>query len=208
MLKPWALPLVVVALLVPLGMGLVAFGPQGMVFAAVIVALALVIIVSLPRRGRRIEVAQSDDARHHVLVVTVAPIREPRLAERIAHHVERSRDGDGGAERDPDVLVLVPALNTALAHWAADVRGARATAARRLEVSLDRLRWAGLEARGAVGDSNPVLAIEDALREFPVDEVLVVAAEGEGGDLAAELRERLDQPVGKLAPGGRLSVVG
>lgn len=199
--KPWTLPLIVVALLVPPAVGLVVFGPQGMVFAAVVVGVALVIVASRPRRGRPIEVAPGD-GRRHVLIAANEAIDDSRLAERIVRRVEREGgeraggDGDGDAE----VLVVAPALNPRLAHWAVDVKDARADAARRLETSLARLRWAGLEAHGSVGDSNPVLAIEDVLREFPADEVLVIAGEATDGDLATELRQRLDRPVTAMPP--------
>jgi hypothetical protein len=193
--KPWMLPLIVVALIAPIAIGLAVLGPQGMVFAALLVGVALVILVSRPRRGRPIEVAASDDGRHHVLVAATKAIDQPGLAESIAHHVERER-----RERDADVLILAPALNAPLDKLAVDVANARAAAARRLETSLDRLRRAGLEARGSVGDSNPMLAIEDALREFPADEILVVAGAETDGELASELRQRLDRPVEALAP--------
>ena len=32
---------------------------------------------------------------------------------------------------------------------------------------------AGLKARGEVGDSDPNVAIEDALRQFPADEIII-----------------------------------
>jgi hypothetical protein len=112
------------------------------------------------------------------------------------------RSGGGwDSDAEADVLVVSPALNPLLPHWAADVSAARADAARRLETSLERLRWAGVDAHGSVGDSNPMLAIEDALREYPADEVLVVAGERADGDLTSELRRRLDRPVEAMAPG-------
>jgi hypothetical protein len=191
--KPWMLPLIVVALIAPIAIGLAVFGPQGMVFAAFLVGVALVVVVSRPRRGRPIEVAAGDDGRHHVLVAATAAIDEPGLAESISRHVERER-----GERDVDVLILAPALNARLDKLAVDVADARAAAARRLETSLNRLRSAGLEARGSVGDSNPMLAIEDALREFPADEVIVVAGDETEDELTSELRQRLDRPVEAL----------
>lgn len=197
--KPWMLPLIVVALLAPLIVGLAVLGPQGMVFAAVVVGAALVIIVSRPRRDRPIEVA-TDGERHHALIVVTQAIDDSRLAERIAHRVKGAGRERSGPEGGSEVLVVAPALNPLLAHWAADIQAARADAARRLEASLDRLRWAGLDARGSVGDSNPMLAIEDALREFPADEVLVVASDEANGGLTSELRDRLDRPVEAMAP--------
>ena len=72
-----------------------------------------------------------------------------------------------------EVLVVTPALNTPLRHFTSDVDGAREEAGKRLEDSLGRLREAGIEARGEVGDGDPLQAIEDALRTFGADEVII-----------------------------------
>jgi hypothetical protein len=50
---------------------------------------------------------------------------------------------------------------------------ARAMARRRLEKELARLREAGVDADGEVGDPRPLHAIKDALRGREVDEVIV-----------------------------------
>ena len=62
------------------------------------------------------------------------------------------------------MLVVCPALNSPLRHWASDEDGARAEAERRLGESLAALASAGVEARGEVGDADPVQAMDDALR--------------------------------------------
>ena len=49
----------------------------------------------------------------------------------------------------------------------------------RLEDSLAAMRAAGIEARGEVGDGDPLQAIEDALRTFAPDE-LVISTHPEG----------------------------
>jgi hypothetical protein len=49
----------------------------------------------------------------------------------------------------------------------------RAIARGRLERELSRLREAGVDADGEVGDPRPLHAIKDALREQQVDEVIV-----------------------------------
>ena len=77
------------------------------------------------------------------------------------------------------MLVVVPALNTPLKHWVSDEDGARAAAGERLEASLEAMRAAGIEARGEVGDGDPLQAIEDALRTFAPDE-LVISTHPEG----------------------------
>ena len=77
------------------------------------------------------------------------------------------------AGADADVLVVCPALNSQLRHWASDEDGARAEAERRLGESLAALASAGVEARGEVGDADPVQAMDDALRTFGADEIVV-----------------------------------
>jgi len=76
----------------------------------------------------------------------------------------------GGHE---EVLVVTPALNSPLRHWASDEDGARAAAQERLERSLGRLRDLGVQARGEVGDGDPLQAMEDALRTFGADEIII-----------------------------------
>ncbi len=74
---------------------------------------------------------------------------------------------------DTEVLVVSPALNTPVRHWASDEDSARAEAQQRLEASLARLRQAGIEASGEVGDADPLQAIEDAVRTFGPDEIII-----------------------------------
>jgi hypothetical protein len=71
------------------------------------------------------------------------------------------------------VLVVSPALNSPVRHWASDEDPARRAAEVRLRASLERLSEAGIEARGEVGDSEPLQAIEDWLRLFDADEVII-----------------------------------
>ena len=71
------------------------------------------------------------------------------------------------------VLVVTPALNTPLRHWASDEDPAREAARKRLDASLARLRAAGVQARGEVGDGEPLQAMEDALRTFGADEIII-----------------------------------
>ena len=72
-----------------------------------------------------------------------------------------------------EVLVVCPALNSPLKHWASDEDGARSDAQQRLERSLERLREAGVNARGEIGDPDPLQAIEDAVRTFGPDEIVI-----------------------------------
>ena len=80
---------------------------------------------------------------------------------------ERSRD------TRTVILVCTPALNSRLRYWASDEDGARAAAQERLDASLERLRSLGIDASGEVGDANPLQAMEDALRTFGADEIII-----------------------------------
>jgi GABA permease len=102
--------------------------------------------------------------------------------------------------RKTEVLVVTPALNSPLKHWVSDEDGAREAAAERLEASLQAMRAAGLTARGEVGDSDPVQAIEDAIRTFGPDEI-VISTHPEGRSnwlergVVKNAKERFDVPV-------------
>ena len=72
-----------------------------------------------------------------------------------------------------DVLVVCPALNSQVRTWTSDEDGARAAAEARLRSSLDALTAAGVTVRGEIGDGDPLQALEDALRTFPADEIVI-----------------------------------
>ena len=83
----------------------------------------------------------------------------------------------GGAAEH--VLVVEPARTSRLHHWISDEDAARAAAQARVDESIVRLRAAGLDAEGAVGDDDPLQAIADALRTFGGDEI-VISTQPEG----------------------------
>jgi hypothetical protein len=72
-----------------------------------------------------------------------------------------------------EVLVVTPALNSPIRHWVSDEDGARAAAQEHLDRSLAQLAEAGVQARGEIGDGDPLQAIEDALRTFGADEIII-----------------------------------
>lgn len=101
---------------------------------------------------------------------------------------------------DAEVLVVSPALNSRLRHWANDDAEARRAAAERLERSLAALDRAGVAARGEVGDAAPLTAIDDALATFPADEVVIATHPPERSHwlerrLVERARERYELPV-------------
>lgn len=96
--------------------------------------------------------------------------------------------------------VVCPALNSRLKTWTSDEDPARAAAHGRLRATLARLSSVGIEAQGDIGDVDPLVAVEDAVRLFRPNE-LVVSTHPEGRSNWLErgvvnaLRERYDVPV-------------
>jgi hypothetical protein len=72
-----------------------------------------------------------------------------------------------------NVLVVAPAQPSPLQHLASDDDPSRRAALERVDATLARLREAGFSAQGQVGDSDPLQAIEDALRTFGPDEIII-----------------------------------
>jgi len=104
-----------------------------------------------------------DDERR-ILVVANETVAGRRLREAIRSAASGQRT---------NVLVVSPALNTPLKHWTSDEDQARAAAEERLQHSVAELERLGIDARGEVGDADPVQAIEDALRTFGADEIII-----------------------------------
>ena len=98
---------------------------------------------------------------------------DPLRRERDARERSRGRLVERHAS-EADVLVVAPALQRRLAFWTVRRRRPRRDsrgAARPLPDAL--LRAAGVAAEGIVGDADPLLAIEDALRLFAADEIVI-----------------------------------
>ena len=72
-----------------------------------------------------------------------------------------------------NVLVVAPTQPSPLQHIASDEDPPRRAAQARLDASLAKLREEGISARGHVGEADPLQSIEDALRTFGPDEVII-----------------------------------
>jgi hypothetical protein len=204
-MKPWTLPLAVLGLVLPIAVATLLVGSVGAFVAGAVMAAVLIVIAARTTYDEEIEVAPATDGRYHLLIVVTTAIEEPKLLEAIAAAARRGAETPGSSDGPPELLVLAPALNPGLAHWASDLREARLAAQDRLAVTLAGLAAAGLEARGQVGDTEPIQAIEDELRSYPAQEVLLGTSPGEEGDLLDDLRRRLDRPVRDLRAGDSLS---
>ena len=81
--------------------------------------------------------------------------------------------GSRASDAPLDVLVVAPALNSRLRHWISDVDGAAARARERVEIAVAELHERGISARGEVGDSDPMVAIADALAHCAASEIVI-----------------------------------
>lgn len=98
-----------------------------------------------------------------VLVVATTDVSDAAATRRVHAH----------AGEDAEVLVVAPATEMSVLQWlASDEDDARRKAAERAERVAEELPADAVETQ--VGDTDPVTAIEDALRTFPADELVVV----------------------------------
>jgi hypothetical protein len=102
------------------------------------------------------------------------------------------RRGLGSDVDGAQVLVISHAVNSSpLAFWVSDSDEAIAEAQERLDATLAALKAGGVKARGTTGDSEGIVAIEDALATFQADRIVVV----DDPEVAEQARERFDVPV-------------
>jgi hypothetical protein len=99
-----------------------------------------------------------------ILVIANRTCPCPALADDVARRA---------SDPPTEVLVVAPALNSRLRYWVSDIDDAVVRAHDRVEVAVGELRARGVSARGQVGDSDPMLAIADALAKFPATEILI-----------------------------------
>ncbi len=104
-----------------------------------------------------------------------------------------------------EVLVVSPAVNESpIAFWVSDADEAIADAESSAEQTAGELRERGALARATTGESEPLVALEDALATYPADRVLVFVREAEGAryredDVLGEAQRRFGVPVTEVA---------
>src|SRR6476619_1073482 len=69
--------------------------------------------------------------------------------------------------------VVCPALNSRLRTFTSDEDPAREAAQQRLDDTLARLASVGIDAHGEVGDGDPLVAVDDAVRTFDPNEIVI-----------------------------------
>jgi hypothetical protein len=125
-----------------------------------------------------------------LLVVTPEPVDAATLRTALGEEVE-------GAE----VLVVTPAGNRSkVAFWVSDSDEAIAGAEAAQEETVERLEEEGVDAFGESGESEPAVAIQDALATFKADRILIFShPEGDRDyredDGLADAEQRFGVPV-------------
>jgi len=144
-------------------------------------------------------VEERGDAPRRVLVLGSAALRAQRLQEVLT---ERSTGGD------VKFRMVVPAVRQSpltgehswfqtvgdVAHPHEEDLSGRRLAQHRLDEALARLRDAGIEIEGLVGDPDPRRAVAEALRTFKADEIMLATLpRAQSGWLDADLHVELEQ---------------
>jgi hypothetical protein len=163
---------------------------------AVFLALTLGAILWIVRARREppvrtAPVRRSAPGERRILVIANETVGGETLREEIRRRAE------GYDER---VRVICPTLLSRVRYIASDSDAARAKAQERLDHSLSSLREVGVNCEGEVGEADPLQAIEDALRTFGADEI-IISTHPEGRSLwlergvVAAARARFDVPI-------------
>lgn len=154
---------------------------------------------------RRSALREAADAPHrhgasggtrHILVVA--------SAELAGEELRRELVTAGGPAVELDVLA--PILASRSHRLTSDIDREREEAQERLAASLAWAAAQGFAARGEVGDPDPLVAIEDELRDFGADEVIVATHAHErtswlAGRMLGHLARELDVPVREIVVG-------
>src|SRR5687768_2363659 len=103
-----------------------------------------------------------------VIVVANEVLGGTELLDQVTGHL--------GETANAEVMVVSPALvGSRLDLAAGNVDDDISEAHRRLEASVRALQQRGIQATGEVGESDPNLAMHDAVAKFGADEVIIVA---------------------------------
>ncbi len=120
----------------------------------------------------------------HVLVVANETVGGQKLIEAIERR----------AARGPIRCTVVCPQNAPKRGFVIYDDTSRSAARVRLELTLERLKDMGIEARGEVMDSDPYMATQDAIREWGADEVIVSTyLYPRSGWLRRDLVERIEK---------------
>jgi hypothetical protein len=127
----------------------------------------------------------------HILVVANETVAGKTLIDALRRH----------AEEGPIRVTVICPQNEPRAGFVVYADSRRSSAERRLRRTLDLLHEAGIAARGAVVDPDPLQAVKDAIHEYDPDEIIISTHPGElrsswlRANLIERVRKATDKPV-------------
>ena len=140
-----------------------AFWLGGVAVGLIIIVAEMALLAFVATRWERrgdVEVRSSSDDVHRILVVARSDTDGARLVDSLQAH---ERDSDN------EVRIVVPALTMPLKRLAGDVDDEIRDAEANAERLAEEAGASGRVVSGGVGDADPRLAVEDALRVFAAD---------------------------------------
>lgn len=139
----------------------------GVLLAVLLIAIGVGAVWRVTRGSepRAIAAPHSTDETRRILVVANQTAAGRELLEEIRNRCQGV---------DCEVLLVSPAMvGSRSQQWASDIDEGLDLARERMTRSVTALRGVGVEVRAEVGDPDPNMAIEDALRMFAADEIVI-----------------------------------
>jgi hypothetical protein len=139
----------------------------GVLLAALLIGIGIGFVWRTTRGSepRSVESTSVADDTRRILVVANQTAGGRELLEEIGNRCRGQKC---------EVMLVSPALVGSRAErWASDIDAGLDLARQRMARSVTALRGIGVEVRAEVGDPDPNMAIEDALRVFPADEIVI-----------------------------------
>jgi hypothetical protein len=139
----------------------------GILLAAVLVAVGVWFAWRGTRGSepREVHARSLPDSTRRILVVANQTAEGRELLDEITNRCRGN---------ECEVMLVCPGMVGSRAErWASDIDKGMDAARERMARSVAALRRVGVEVRAEVGDPDPNMAIEDALRVFPADEIVI-----------------------------------
>jgi hypothetical protein len=129
--------------------------------------------------------------RGRILVVASETTIDHALEDEVLRRVQ---------DRDAEVYILLPAVDTRRKRWLSDRDDEIAQATERLVQFLASVEGSGVAVRGHVGDVDAARALDDAVQSFEPTEILISTSSSEpfgaiDERLLARTRKRLGIPI-------------